>query len=114
MNQIESFQTLQRYYDDINFPYGIGRSGDFTRTQSELIEKHGVALHALCNGIKDPATEEEARFVRVCQGIDPAESPLERAWIVYLRAINRRHEYISHTGSPVVSGEVSESDEVVD
>lgn len=106
MNKVESFHTTRKFYDDINFPYGIRRSGDFTRMQSELIENYGVTLHALCNGLKDPETEEESRFILVCQGIEPAESVFERTWIIYLEAINRRHEYISYAGAPTVPTEI--------
>jgi uncharacterized protein YifE (UPF0438 family) len=103
MSQEKSFQTTARFYDDANFPYGISRSGDFTRQQSALLEQFGVALKALCDGTREAATAEEQRFLEVCQGQQPAESEIERTWISYLTAINRRNEYISHTGVPVTS-----------
>lgn len=114
MSNVESFQSTRLFYDDVNFPYGIKRSGDFTRIQSDLIESYGVTLHALCNGLKVPETEEESRFILVCKGVEPAESAIERAWINYLKAINRRHEYISYLGNSLEVADTLENCEESD
>lgn len=114
MSQEKSFQTTARFYDDANFPYGISRSGDFTRQQSGLLEQYGMALKALCEGQREAATEEEKRFVKVCKGQQQAETDIERTWITYLTAINRRNEYVSHTGAPVTSETTTQSEDSAD
>lgn len=78
-----SFLTDRVFYAQEHFPYGLGRSGEFTSEQAELLAAHGYAYEALANGSRSPVTEEEARFVKVCRGKCAAKSPHEKAWQRY-------------------------------
>ena len=51
-----------------HFPYGLGRSGEFSVRQSELLQNHGWAYLELAQGIREPTTNEEERFVEVFSG----------------------------------------------
>lgn len=114
MSQEKSFHTRSRFYDDTNFPYGLRRSGDFTRLQSDILEQYGVALKALCDGERDAVTAEELRFIKVCEGMQEAETDIEKSWISYLTALNRRSEYISYCAAPSSGVAQSQEDSVDD
>lgn len=95
MSQVKSFNSNGKFYDDSNFPYGLDRSGDFTRKQSETLTEYGKALFALCNELVEPINAEEERFLDVCKGQQEAETEIEKSWLAYLHAINRRNQYIT-------------------
>lgn len=79
----DSFKASRKFYDDRNYPRGMGRSGDFTLAEVQILENHGVALKALADGSQPPATEPEKRFVEVCQGKLAPENKVEKAWLKY-------------------------------
>ncbi|WP_448551592.1 DUF413 domain-containing protein [Thalassotalea montiporae] len=79
----DSFKANRKFYDDRNYPRGMGRSGDFTLAEVQILENHGVALKALADGSQTPETELEQRFVEVCQGKLAPENKVEKAWLKY-------------------------------
>lgn len=91
-----SFETLfiqrKRFYDDANFPHGFARSGDFNREQSELLERVGTRLVELSQGAS-AETEQEHRFQAVVSGERLPQTAVERAWLQYQRALQRRQDY---------------------
>lgn len=94
-----SFVCNKPFYDDKSFPYGFKRSGDFTIKESELLESIGRKLMSLAKGEDQPATDEEARFVKVAQGeLDP-ESHVEKTWIKY-RKLSSGRTFFGVTGNP--------------
>lgn len=78
-----SFNATRRFYDDKNYPRGIGRSGDFTFAETEIIEQFGVVFQELSAGTRAPATVDEEQFVKVCKGEIQAASDYEKAWVKY-------------------------------
>jgi uncharacterized protein YifE (UPF0438 family) len=92
-----------RFFDDIHFPHGFARSGDFTRSQAELLEQHGRHLKALHEGSVQPASDEEVHFVAVCMGEAEATTTLEKTWKSYLNALNKRNVFFSASASGSVS-----------
>lgn len=90
MDQYGSFKAAKRYFDDANFPYGFKQSGDFTRTQAETLELCGATLYALEQNKQEPLDEVQERFIQVCRGELPAESDIEKAWVVYREALIRK------------------------
>ncbi|MBB1428083.1 DUF413 domain-containing protein [Shewanella sp. SG44-2] len=80
-----SFQSTKRFYDDVNFPKGFKRCGDFTNKEAELLEQHGQAMKNLANGSQLPCNVDEDQFVNVLQGKKPASTPLELLWSKYCR-----------------------------
>ena len=82
-NYLNSFLTSRKFYDDINYPRGINRSGDFSIKEVALIENHGVAFLELSTGKRKPENDVEIQFVQVCQeGLAPSTLE-EKIWIKY-------------------------------
>lgn len=74
------------YFDDIHFPRGFSRSGEFTVSESILMNDYGHTLKSLHDGILMPENEEEKRFIEVLNGSQEAQSQVEKTWLKYLRA----------------------------
>lgn len=89
------FKSATRFYDDINFPYGIDRSGLFTRTEVEILQGCGRILKALHEERQPPIGVDQERFVKVCKGEEEPTSSVEKAWIKYLTVISTRKAPIS-------------------
>lgn len=79
----ESFDTSRKFYDDKNYPRGMSRSGEYSISEVQLLEKYGVALSGISNGEITPVTNEEKQFKNVCQGKQEAKTSIEKAWMKY-------------------------------
>ena len=91
MQYSNSFKTNKKFYASSIYPYGISRSGDFTRQQSELLENHGEAYQELHNGERAPVNDEERDFVAVCREQKSPESQPEVAWMRYYKKSQEQH-----------------------
>ncbi|GLP97184.1 DUF413 domain-containing protein [Paraferrimonas sedimenticola] len=80
----------KRFYDDVAFPRGFAKSGNFTLLESELLTNYGDTMRALESGLLAPANAEERQFVKSLKDPKRARSRLERVWL----------KYITHTRSP--------------
>jgi uncharacterized protein YifE (UPF0438 family) len=87
---MDSFECSGKFYADRHYPYGLARSGDFNRQQATLLETHGRAYEALHNGTREPANEEESRFLAVCRGEAEAVTPHEKAWLLFQQKVAKR------------------------
>ncbi len=110
MTQKSSFRSNSRFYPDKHFPYGFARCGDFTSEQAELLERHGRAYEALHMGDREPANEEEARFIAVCRGEADATTEHEKAWMLYRKKVAYRPT-VSPFGAIIKSSPQVEVDE---
>ncbi|GGI72042.1 DUF413 domain-containing protein [Shewanella gelidii] len=72
------------FYDDVNFPRGFNRSGDFSCREAQMLHQYGNTMRALAEGFLMPINTEEARFVEVIQGAKEAKTPYERVWMKYI------------------------------
>lgn len=104
-----SFVSTRRFFDDKNYPRGFQRSGDFTRQEAMLLEQHGIALKALCEGTATPATEDESQFVDVCHQQRPATTPLEKVWMKYISRTQQRRIHTLCSSSKSFSDNDSEA-----
>lgn len=84
-NGTVSFVSNKRFYDDVNFPQGFKRCGDFTNKEAELLEQHGQALKNLFEGIQLPCSPDEDQFLKVTQGLLLPTTPIELLWFKYTR-----------------------------
>lgn len=114
MAKISSFNSDRNFYADEHFPYGLNRSGEFTSVQSGLLIQHGCAYEAIANGSRAPSNDEEERFLAVCQGECPAESPHETVWQLYLAKISRGQPAVQSPKVPPPAGADDLSAGVVD
>jgi len=107
MAESGSFCTDRQFNPRQYFPYGIGRSGEFTCEQADLLMNHGHAYQALADGSRAPVTEEEARFVAVCRSERAAETPHERAWSLFCAKISRPRSAVH---SPLITASANAID----
>ena len=100
MKKIASFSSNRKFYGDSQFPYGIDRSGEFTRQQANLLMSHGWAYLELAEGNRVSVTPEEKAFVAVCRGEREPKTDHERVWRQYCLIISGLKLNIS---SPLVN-----------
>ncbi|WP_083700172.1 DUF413 domain-containing protein [Shewanella sp. UCD-KL12] len=82
----DSFRFGQKaFHDDINFPRGFRKSGDFTLLEAELLGLYGDTMQALEIGTLEPLTIEEDNFLRVLKQPQKAKTKLELVWIKYIK-----------------------------
>ncbi|AUG99000.1 DUF413 domain-containing protein [Pectobacteriaceae bacterium CE70] len=110
----ESFSTTSRFFDNKFYPRGFSRHGDFTIKEAQLLEKYGHALNELDLGKRQPATEDEVKFVAVCRDERQPETEMEKIWMKYTNRIRRPKRF--HTlsgGKPQMDAveEYTESDD---
>ena len=86
-NSLNSFQTNRKFYDDINYPRGINRSGDYSIKEVYLLENHGIAFLDLSSGKREPENDTEAQFIKVCQGDILPSTLEEKTWVKYQNKI---------------------------
>ncbi len=89
----QSFVAPRRFFDDRNFPKGFTRSGRFTLAEGTLLEKHGIALQELEQGLREPQTEDEQHFVLVCRGEAEASTSLEKTWLKYKHRVQEKRKF---------------------
>jgi hypothetical protein len=110
-----SFVSQKRFYDDIHFPKGFKRSGDFTNKEAELLELHGHAMKNLAEGKTLACTSDEAQFVEVAKGNIAPSSLLEQIWVKY-RTLALGKPFYAVVGTvhlPVTKPEVEVEAEVI-
>lgn len=95
MANIHSFDSNRKFYGDGHFPYGIDRSGEFTREQANLLVEHGWAYQALAEGSRAPVTKEEEAFVAVCRGEQAPATVHEKVWILFCAKISAPKAMVS-------------------
>lgn len=106
----DSFKASRKFYDDINYPRGMGRSGDFTLAEVQILENHGIALQALANGTREPINEEEKHFTAVCQNQHLPVSKIEKAWLKYQNKVLSPKQFHTLFGRTKV--EVNDEDSI--
>lgn len=79
-----------KFYDAINFPHGFGRSGLFTRRETELLTQCGYMIKQLVNGTTLPANPEQESMLAVALGLTEPLSELEKAWAKYQRFLTTK------------------------
>ncbi|MCT8125664.1 MAG: DUF413 domain-containing protein [Alishewanella aestuarii] len=89
----QSFVANRRFFDDRNFPRGFTRSGRFTLAEGNLLEKHGLAMQELEQGVRQPANDEEQRFLLVCRGEAEASTVYEKTWLKYKQRLAEKRKF---------------------
>lgn len=112
--ELKGFETSALFYDDVNFPHGFSRSGDFSITEADTLHKYGRAMKALHEGDRTPNTDDENHFVAVCKGKESPSSTAERAWIKYQAKINNNITINAFGSSPATSMANAVAPEVFD
>ncbi|MFT7131035.1 MAG: hypothetical protein ACI89U_003162 [Gammaproteobacteria bacterium] len=84
MEKHTNFRKLPRYYDDVNYPRGFSKHGDYTITEADTLHVYGRILSELASGKTLPETADEKRFTKVCSGEAKAKTYIENLWVKYL------------------------------
>ncbi len=102
--ELRGFETSTPFYDDVNFPRGFRRSGDFSIVEADALHAFGKSMLMLSRLERKPKTPQEERFLAVCQGDEVAENAAERAWVKYQAKLSEAESYVSFlSGSQAVS-----------
>ncbi|AQS39430.1 hypothetical protein Sps_04329 [Shewanella psychrophila] len=82
----EYFRFGQKsFIDDVNFPRGFRKSGDFTLLEAETLSLYGDTMGALESGVLEPLTLEENNFVKMLKHPHKAKTKLELVWMKYIK-----------------------------
>jgi uncharacterized protein YifE (UPF0438 family) len=83
MTLIQGFIFEDKFYDDVNFPRGFGKSGDFTIAEAELLVNLGRRLFKLEQGLCKPENQVEEQFFKVCVSQLEGQTKIELLWKKY-------------------------------
>lgn len=78
------------FVDDLRFPRGFNRSGDFSINDSVILKDYGITMKQLYDGAIFPENDAERHFCDVVNGKLEPETSFERVWLRYLQKINNR------------------------
>ncbi|WP_426369894.1 DUF413 domain-containing protein [Pseudocolwellia sp. HL-MZ7] len=90
MTLMHGFIQEGLFYDDVNFPRGFRKSGDFNISESEMLTDIGRRLSALESGRSTPQNETEEAFVEMCQFQTQAQTRVEMLWQKYKKLTTYR------------------------
>ena len=79
------FNTEPPFYDDVNFPRGFNKSGDFTIAEADILTSLGRRLHMLEHGVCTPANEIEKQFAQLFREQSEGQTKIELLWQKYKR-----------------------------
>ena len=77
------------FSDPKHYPYGFGRSGDFSISESKMLQQRGSLIAALVDGELSPENEEEHGYLQAAYGQREPVTSAEKAWVKYQKRINR-------------------------
>jgi uncharacterized protein YifE (UPF0438 family) len=80
---IHGFIKENQFYDDVHFPRGINKSGDFTLAESEILTNVGKRLLMLEQEVCLPTNEIEKQFIQMCRDQSEGQTRIELLWQKY-------------------------------
>jgi uncharacterized protein YifE (UPF0438 family) len=83
MTLIHGFIFDDPFYDDVNFPRGFKKSGDFTITEAELLTNIGKRLFMLEHELCKPENQVEEQFIKKCKFQLEGQTKIELLWLKY-------------------------------
>lgn len=98
MSDTEFRNGKKRFYDNVKFPRGFAKSGDFTLAEEELLIQYGDTMQGLETGILTPENSEEKHFVKVLENPGKAKTKLERTWLKYIQLARGRKRFHTLNG----------------
>lgn len=108
----------RRFFDNVAFPRGFGKCGNFTISEDEILTTFGQTLIALELGEILPVNAEERHFIKVLHNPGKAKSKIERTWLKYLQLARGRKTFhtLNSRGKyqPAMASHSDYSDEAVE
>ncbi len=116
MSDIEFRPGKKRFYDNVKFPRGFAKSGDFTLGEEEILVTYGDTMLALESGQLDPDNAEEKHFIKVVENPGKAKTKLERTWLKYTQLARGRKRFHTLNGrsKPDANEDFSEEESLVE
>ncbi|MFT5758329.1 MAG: hypothetical protein ACI9LM_003068 [Alteromonadaceae bacterium] len=104
MTLIHGFIASESFYDDVHFPRGFRKSGDFNIAESELLTQVGKRLFMLEQDLCIPANQVEKQFVATCKSQFEGHTKVELLWQKYkcLTRYKHFHTLNSHKVVPAI------------
>ncbi|MDO6568930.1 DUF413 domain-containing protein [Alteromonas sp. 1_MG-2023] len=110
MTTLSREQLVNRpFVDKKHYPYGFARSGDFSITESKLLQAHGSLFAALVDGKITPSSEAEINYLNSALGQCEPATPQARAWVKYQTRINRPKAASIYGSKRVVTEELDDN-----
>jgi uncharacterized protein YifE (UPF0438 family) len=106
MTLIHGFIQEGLFYDDVNFPRGFRKSGDFNISESELLTNVGRRLASLESGKSEPQNEIEQAFVDMCQQQTKGETQVELLWQKYKKFTTYRPFHSLNGSAKIATAEL--------
>lgn len=91
-------QGVSKFYDNLKFPRGFAKSGDFTLAEEEILTFYGKTLLGLETGELEANNEEEKRLIKVSHMEIEPESKIEKTWLKYIKLARGRKTLHSLNG----------------
>jgi uncharacterized protein YifE (UPF0438 family) len=102
-----SFQDIRQgnvhFYDNVHFPRGFTKSGDFTLAEGDILTYFGKTLLALESGELSPENQAEKDFLDVIHGKKEASTKLERTWVKYVKLSRGKKRFHTLNSKPSVA-----------
>jgi len=89
-----NFFSAIKFYDDVNYPRGFSRSGDFSIKEAELLENSGYIIKKLVNKEMSPENEEQEHFLQVIAGNAEPLYLTERVYLKYLNLLEKKKSFV--------------------
>ena len=86
----QSLVSGKSFRDDKNFPHGFSRSGNFSRSESDLLTQAGSVATAIADGSLEPSSKAQKQLLAVCRGECDPQSEFERVWLKYVDAVGSK------------------------
>ncbi|ELB2168444.1 DUF413 domain-containing protein [Vibrio parahaemolyticus] len=98
MSDTEFRHGKKRFYDNVKFPRGFAKSGDFTLSEEEILTIYGDTMLGLESGELTPENSEEKHFVKVLENPGKAKTKTERTWLKYTQLARGRKRFHTLNG----------------
>lgn len=98
MTLIHGFIPAVKFYDDVHFPRGFSKSGDFTIAEAELLINIGKRLFVLEQGLCAPKNQVETQFIKMCKSNTEGQTKVELLWQKY-QSLTKNKPFHSLHGS---------------
>jgi uncharacterized protein YifE (UPF0438 family) len=105
MTLIHGFIAAAHFYDDLHFPRGFRKSGDFNIAEAELLTQVGKRLLMLEQAICSPENQVEKQFVKMCTAQLEGQTKVELLWKKYIK-LTRHKSFHCVNGSIFVQSAV--------
>jgi uncharacterized protein YifE (UPF0438 family) len=96
MALIHGFIFAEPFYDDVNFPRGFGRSGDFNIAEAAILTSLGRRLFKLEQGLCKPENQVEEQFVQMCKLQFEGQTKIELLWRKYKKITQHKTFHSLH------------------